>query len=332
MTIKLADKRILVTGGAGFIGSHIVERLLSSHDNVQVRILDNLSTGRMTNIQPLLDAYDNHRVEFVLGDITDLECCRAACKGMDMICHQAAIGSVYFSVVNPLGSHAANVNGFLNIMVAAKEAGIRRVVYASSCSVYGTSDAACHAEQNVGQQMSPYAVTKQVDELYGQVFSRVYGMEAIGLRYFNVFGPRQDPDGVYSAVIPKFTKQMLMNQRCWINGDGSFSRDFVYVDDVVYANILALTCDNPRAYGSHFNVGTGVATTIGEIFSQIKRCIPEYTLEAEMRAVQIGDVAHSRADISKIQSILAYEPRVDFSQGLKATVGYFRRQLLATGS
>ena len=234
----IENKNILVTGGAGFVGSNIVEYLLKN--NVKcVRILDNLSTGNKNNIQPFLDKYDN--IEFLWGDITNLETCRKAVNNIDIICHQAALGSVPRSMNDPLSSHNSNVNGFFNILLAAKENNIKRIVYASSSSVYGDHPVLPKVEQNIGKQLSPYAITKYIDELYGNIFTKCYGMECIGLRYFNIFGPRQDPNGAYAAVIPKFISSMKKNIRPIINGDGNYSRDFTYIDNAVQVNILALT-------------------------------------------------------------------------------------------
>ena len=235
------NQRILVTGGAGFIGSNIAETLLKQGVK-HVRILDNLVTGKMENIQFLLDKYDN--VEFMYGNIADLETCRTAVKNVDVITNQAALGSVPRSVEDPLSSHIANVNGFLNVLIAAKEEGIKRIVYASSSSVYGDDPVLPKVEGNTGNVLSPYAATKAIDEIYAGVFTRCYGMECIGLRYFNIFGPRQDPNGAYAAVIPKFMDLMKAGTQPVINGDGTVSRDFTYVENAVQANIMALTTDN----------------------------------------------------------------------------------------
>ena len=243
--------RVLVTGGAGFIGSHIVETLLPQVK--MVRVFDNLSTGSMDNLKPLMERYDN--LEFVYGNVYDLEVCRSAVKDIDVICHQAALGSVPRSIANPLASHKSNVEGFITMLVAANEAGIKRFVYASSSSVYGTNSESIKIEDENGLTLSPYAATKYIDEIYAGNFHRVFGMETIGLRYFNIFGPRQSPNGPYAAVIPKFMSALKNNTSPIINGDGSYSRDFTYVANAVQANIKALTTTNSKAFGSVFNVG-----------------------------------------------------------------------------
>ena len=254
MNKNIINKNILITGGAGFIGSNIVETLLKQNCKF-IRILDNLSTGYKKNIDFLLQKYDN--IEFLYGDITNLEICRKAMKNIDIICHQAALGSVPRSIIDPLKSHQTNVNGFFNILLAAKENNIKRIVYASSSSVYGDNQILPKIEHNTGNVLSPYAATKSIDEIYANVFTKCYDMECIGMRYFNVFGPRQDPTGSYAAVIPKFINLMKNNISPTINGDGKFSRDFTYIDNVVQANILAMTTTNKECYGQVFNIGAG---------------------------------------------------------------------------
>ncbi len=313
---------ILVTGGAGFIGSNIVEYLLS-HKTKYVRVLDNLSTGSKTNIEPFIKKFPN--IEFMWGDIRNLETCRKACKDIDVICHQAALGSVPRSIDNPLDSHDVNVNGFINILVAAKENSIKRVVYASSSSVYGTNNKAIKIENENGEPLSPYAVTKYVDELYANVFCRVYGMQCIGLRYFNVFGPRQNPDGVYAAVIPKFIKLVVNNESPIINGDGTYSRDFTYIDNVVHANMLALTTTNTECFGQVFNVGTNNSISINELFDLIKKFVDNKNCEAVYGPNRRGDVPYSNASIDKISTFLGYQPKIYFVDGLRNTVDYFTK-------
>ena len=312
-------KSILVTGGSGFIGSNIVEYLLNN--NVKfIRILDNLSTGKQSNIENLLNKYGN--VEFMYGDIANLETCRNAVKKIDIVCHQAALGSVPRSVNDPLSSHISNVNGFLNILIAANEVGIKRVVYASSSSVYGDDERLPKVEENTGNVLSPYAATKAIDEIYGGVFSRCYGMECIGLRYFNVFGPRQDPNGVYAAVIPKFIQIMKDGQVPQINGDGSFSRDFTYIDNVVQANVLAMLTENKEGFGRAVNIGAGGQTTILELFNIIKNTL-KLNIEPIFYDTRKGDIPHSNADISKAREMLGYNPKISFEIGIIKTIDYF---------
>ena len=303
---------VLVTGGAGFIGSNIVETLLKTGVN-KVRILDNLKTGKMKNIQFLLDKYSN--VEFMYGDISRLEDCRKAVKGMDVITNQAALGSVPRSINDPLSSHISNVNGFLNILIAAKEEDIKRVVYASSSSVYGDHPVLPKVEENTGNVFSPYAVTKSVDELYAGVFSKCYNMQCIGLRYFNVFGPKQDPKGAYAAVIPKFIDIMGKGKKPIINGDGSFSRDFTYVDNVVQANVKALTTDNKESYGEVFNIGAGGRITMLELVDAINKGL-NTNIKPILGKNRPGDIPHSNADINKAKSILGYDPKIQFYEGI----------------
>ena len=264
----MENLNVLVTGGAGFIGSNIVETLLTNGVKF-VRIMDNLKTGKMENIQFLLNKYEN--VEFFYGDISNLEDCRKAVKNIDVITNQAALGSVPRSVDDPLSSHIANVNGFLNILVAAKEQNIKRVVYASSSSVYGDHPVLPKVEENTGNVLSPYAATKAIDEIYAGVFTRCYNMECIGLRYFNIFGPRQDPNGAYAAVIPKFISLMKSGKQPVINGDGSFSRDFTYVENAVQANILGLTTENKKCFGEAFNIGAGGQTSLLELIGVLQK-------------------------------------------------------------
>ncbi len=310
--MNLNELRILVTGGAGFIGSNIVETLLKQGVK-RVRILDNLITGKMENIQFLLDKYDN--VEFMYGSIADLETCRKAVKDVDVITNQAALGSVPRSVNDPLSSHIANVNGFLNILVAAKEEGIKRVVYASSSSVYGDNPVLPKVEENTGNVLSPYAATKAIDEIYAGVFSKCYGMECIGLRYFNIFGPRQDPNGAYAAVIPKFIDLMKDGTQPVINGDGTFSRDFTYIENAVQANILGLTTENEECFGEAFNIGAGGQFTLLQLIAILNN-----ELKTEIVPLfgenRLGDIPHSFANISKAQSMLGYDPKISFEDGI----------------
>ena len=310
------ELRVLVTGGAGFIGSNIVETLLDQGVKY-VRILDNLVTGKMDNITPILDKYKN--VEFMYGDISNLDVCRKAVLDIDVITNQAALGSVPRSVNDPLSSHIANVNGFLNILIAAKEAGIKRVVYASSSSVYGDHPVLPKVEENTGNVLSPYAATKAIDEIYAGVFTRCYDMECIGLRYFNIFGPRQDPNGAYAAVIPKFIDLMRNGQSPVINGDGSFSRDFTYIENAVQANILGLITTNPECFGEAFNIGAGGQTSLLELIEVLQKEL-NVDIEPTFGPNRSGDIPHSNADIRKAQNMLGYEPKISFEMGMKKYV------------
>ncbi len=316
--MDLFGKRFLVTGGCGFIGSHITEYLLSN--GAYVRVLDNLATGNLDNIKHLLD---NDRLEYMWGDIRDYQTCLKACSNIDAVTHQAAMCSVPRSIDDPKTSHDVNVTGFFNILEAARQNNIKRVVYSSSSSVYGDNQDDLKTEEKIGTQKSPYAVTKHIDELYGGIYTHTYGMECIGLRYFNVFGPRQNPNGVYAAVIPRFAISVLQNKSVTINGDGSFSRGFTFVDNVVDANVLALTSNNDKCFGQLFNVGTGSCFTIQEILDDI-RSIVGNDVGAEYLPVRAGDLPHSNADINKITELLGYHAKVGFVKGLVDTIDYYR--------
>jgi UDP-N-acetylglucosamine 4-epimerase len=312
----IINKNILITGGAGFIGSNIVEYLLNNGVKF-IRIFDNLSTGKKENIQFLLDKFTN--VEFIYGSITNLEDCRKAMKDIDIVCHQAALGSVPRSVKDPLSSHQNNVNGFFNILLAAKEQNIKRIVYASSSSVYGDDPNLPKVEENTGNVLSPYAATKAIDEIYAGVFTKCYSMEIIGLRYFNIFGKRQDPNGVYAAVIPKFIQIMREDKKPTINGDGTFSRDFTHVSNAVQANILAMTTINSDAFGEAFNIGCGGQYSLNRLVEVInenlgKKIVPNYGHNRP------GDIPHSNANINKAKELLKYNPKTSFEKGLKKLI------------
>lgn len=315
-----APTLVLVTGGAGFIGSHIVDRLLDL--GYRVRVLDNLSTGRLSNLSA---ASQRAGYEFVQGDITDWECVTAACDGVQLICHQAALGSVPKSIVNPLATHAANVNGFLNVLCAAKERGIRRVVYASSSSVYGDDSDLPKREAKIGQPLSPYAVTKRVDELYAGVFSQLYGLECVGLRYFNVFGPRQDPSGPYAAVIPRFLQDISDGRGATINGDGHYTRDFTYVENVVEANVLALTAKDQKVSGAVYNIGAGGRVSLNQLHQAIATALGS-PLEPRYAATRAGDIPHSNASIEKASRELGYRVSVPFEEGVRRTAAAWAEQ------
>lgn len=322
--IELNSKqKILVTGGAGFIGSNLCETLLNS--GVKVRCLDNFATGKKQNVAPFLS---NANFEMIEGDIRDLETCRTACNGIDYILHQAALGSVPRSVNDPITSNDVNVSGFLNMLVAARDAKVKRFIYAASSSTYGDSKVMPKVEETIGKPLSPYAITKYVNELYADIFSKTYGLETIGLRYFNVFGRRQDPNGAYAAVIPKFTMQLMKHESPTINGDGSFSRDFTYIDNVVKMNILAMLTTNKKAVNTVYNVAYGERTTLNELVALLKTNLSEYN--AKIGSVDIvygperqGDVPHSLASIEKAKNLLEYDPEFDIKKGLKEAVSWY---------
>lgn len=308
---------ILVTGGAGFIGSHICEFLVKQPNIGKIRILDNLSNGKKENIQHLLDKYDN--LEFVLGGITNYATCQSAVKDIDIVCHQAAVGSVPRSINDPMLSHNNNITGTFNLLLATKEAEIKRFVYASSSSVYGDEPTLPKRENIIGEVLSPYALNKKVGELYANIFCRCYGMECIGLRYFNVFGPRQDPNSAYSAVIPKFINLMKEEKSPIINGDGSFSRDFTYVENVVNANWLAMTTDNNECFGQVFNIGAGGRTSLLELVKAINKGLGKQ-IKPIFGEERKGDIPHSNADISKAEEMLGYSVNVNFNKGIKQLI------------
>ncbi len=322
----------LVTGAAGFIGSNLVEKLLRYGQTV--RGLDNLSTGYLHNIEEVRELVGPEawsRFSFVEGDIRDLATCRELCEGVDIVLHHAALGSVPHSIEDPILANQSNVDGFLNVLVAAREAGVGRVVYAASSATYGDEPTLPKVEHLIGNPLSPYAVTKYVNELYAKVFHTTYGLESIGLRYFNVFGPRQDPDGAYAAVIPKWIHTLLVGERCVINGDGETTRDFCFVDDVVQANILAGMTGNPAALGEVYNVACGGGTTLTDLFDLIREELAEIdsavaSLTPEYREFRMGDVRHSHADIGKIRRRLGYEPAHTVRSGLATALSWYARQ------
>ncbi|MCD5969385.1 SDR family oxidoreductase [Riemerella anatipestifer] len=321
------NRKILITGGAGFIGSNLTEHFLSK--NYQVRVLDNFSTGHKYNIEPF---FKNEKFELIEGDIRNLEICNEACEGVDYVLHQAALGSVPRSIENPITSNEVNVSGFLNMLVAARDAKVKRFVYAASSSTYGDSQSLPKVEEVIGKPLSPYAITKYVNELYADVFSRTYGMECIGLRYFNVFGRRQDPKGAYAAVIPKFVIQLMDYQSPTINGDGSYSRDFTYIDNVIQMNELAMLTDNPEAVNTVYNTAVGDRTTIKQMAELLKEYLSKYDekigeVEILHGPNRVGDIPHSLASIDKAKEHLGYAPTHVFEEGLKEAVDWYWKRL-----
>lgn len=305
--------KILVTGGAGFIGANLVEALLKDERVSFVRVLDNLSNGFKKNIVEFLE---NPNFEFVEGDIRDYDTCLAACAGMDLISHQAALGSVPRSIKDPLTTNAVNISGFLNIFTAAKEQGIKRVVFAASSSTYGDSKELPKVENNIGNPLSPYAVTKYVNELYAQVYATTYGLEYIGLRYFNIFGPKQDPNGAYAAVIPLFMKAAMEGKAPTINGDGTYSRDFTYVANAVQANILALFTEKREAVNEIYNIACGERTSLNELWTYIQETVG-VEVSANYGTERVGDIPHSLADIGKAKELIEYSPLLTVKAGIR---------------
>lgn len=317
---------ILVTGGAGFIGSNLCKALLDNGNNV--RVLDNLATGQMKNIEPILD---NPNFNFIEGDIRDLDTCKKATNGIDYILHQAALGSVPRSINDPITSNDVNVSGFLNMLVATREAGVKRFVYAASSSTYGDSKALPKVEDKIGKPLSPYAITKYVNELYADVFGKTYGMETIGLRYFNVFGRHQDPNGAYAAVIPKFVLGFMNYESPTINGDGSYSRDFTYIDNVIEANVRAIMAPSESA-NNVYNVAYGDRTTLIELITLVKEYLTEF--DPKIGSIDIlhgperaGDIPHSLASIEKAKTLLGYRPKFDIKTGLKEAIKWYWENL-----
>jgi UDP-N-acetylglucosamine/UDP-N-acetylgalactosamine 4-epimerase len=313
--------KILVTGGAGFIGSNLAAALLNDNRVSLVRVLDNFATGSPENIELLKQS--NH-FQFIEGDIRKYEDCLNACHGIDFISHQAALGSVPRSLADPLTTNDVNITGTLNIFNAAREKAIKRIVYAASSSTYGDHPGLPKTEDKIGNPLSPYAVTKYVNELYARVYGNVYGLELIGLRYFNIFGPRQNPNGPYAAVIPLFAEALLLNNAPVINGDGSHSRDFTYVDNAVQANILSLFTQNKEALNQVYNIACGEQTSLLDLFESLRQ-IAATDLKPVHGPDRKGDVKYSLADISKATRLLNYQPLVSVKEGLKKTFDWYRQ-------
>ncbi len=321
--------KVLVTGGAGFIGSNLCEHLLA--EGHTVRVLDNFATGHIENILPFFDSYRG-RFELQVGDIRNMDDCKRAVDGMEYVLHEAALGSVPRSIKDPITTNAVNIGGFLNMLVAARDAGIKRFVFAASSSTYGDSKTLPKVEDVIGRPLSPYAITKYVDELYADVFARTYGIEYVGLRYFNVFGRRQDPHGAYAAVIPLFFKQLKSLAAPVINGDGEYSRDFTYVDNVIQMNMLALETNNSEAVNQIYNVAFGERTTLNQLVGFMKEFMGEYDSRIlDVNAVhgpnRLGDIPHSLACIDKAKSLLGYAPKYSLRDGLKEATKWYWENL-----
>ena len=327
--IQLSHKKIVVTGGAGFIGSNLIATLLAK-DN-QVVCLDNFSTGKKENITPFLGAKN---FTLITGDIRNLSDCEKAVAGADYVLHEAALGSVPRSIKDPSTTNAVNIGGFLNMLLAARDAGVKRFVYAASSSTYGDSKALPKVEEVIGKPLSPYAITKYVNELYADIFFQTYGFETIGLRYFNVFGRRQDPNGAYAAVIPKFVGQFLNYESPVINGDGAYSRDFTYIDNVIQMNLLALTTANKDAVNQVYNTAYGERATLNDLVGSLKKYLSNYDpkineVEVVYGPNRIGDIPHSLASIEKAKKYLNYNPEFSLEEGLKVAVEWYWEHLKA---
>lgn len=314
---------ILITGGAGFIGSNLCEYFLGKGESVVC--LDNFATGHRHNVEPLLT---NPNFRLIEGDIRDADTCAEAVKGCDYVLHQAALGSVPRSINNPIATNDTNINGFLNMLVAARDEGVKRFVFAASSSTYGDSIDLPKIEERIGRPLSPYAVTKYVNELYANVFAKTYGMEYIGLRYFNVFGRRQDPNGAYAAVIPLFVKKLMNHESPTINGTGDYSRDFTYIDNVIQMNELAMLTNNPLAINTVYNTAVGDRTTLNDLVNFLKEYLSVYDLEIKKIETiygpnRQGDIPHSLASIEKAKKLLNYKPTHNISEGLKEAVEWY---------
>ena len=312
--------RILITGGAGFIGSNLADQLLRNDSITLVRVLDNLATGSLQNIS---EFSSDSRFEFIEGDICDFESCLRACDGIDYVSHQAALGSVPRSIKDPLTTNNVNITGTLNIFTAAKEQKVKRVVYAASSSTYGDHPGLPKVEDKIGNPLSPYAVTKYVNELYARVYADLYKMQFVGLRYFNIFGPRQNPQGPYAAVIPLFIKGILENKPPVINGDGSHSRDFTFVSNAVAANIAALFTENEKAVNRVYNIACGQQTSLSALFLELKK-LAGSSMNPVHGPERAGDVKHSLADISKAEKLLGYKPVTSIGEGLELTYTWYK--------
>lgn len=321
--------KILVTGGAGFIGSNLTEYFLEQGH--QVRVLDNFATGHIENLLPLFQRFPD-TFELQVGDIREMSDCQKSLEGMEYVLHEAALGSVPRSVKDPITTNEVNIGGFLNMLVAARDAGIKRFVFAASSSTYGDSASLPKVEDVIGRPLSPYAITKYVDELYADVFARTYGIEYIGLRYFNVFGRRQDPNGAYAAVIPLFVKKLMNHEAPNINGDGEYSRDFTYIDNVIQMNMLALTTENQEALNQIYNTAFGERTTLNQLVAYLKEFLGE--LDEAIKEIEpthgpnrVGDIPHSLASVDKARRLLGYDPQFSMRDGLREAVKWYWENL-----
>jgi UDP-N-acetylglucosamine 4-epimerase len=323
----LKNKNILVTGGAGFIGSNLCEKLLDL--GAIVKCLDNFSTGLKEN---LINVIDNPDFTLIEGDIRDLETCKKACENIDFVLHEAALGSVPRSINDPITSNDVNVSGFLNMLVAARDRGVKRFVYAASSSTYGDSEALPKVEDKIGKPLSPYAITKYVNELYADVFKKTYDFDTVGLRYFNVFGRKQNPNGAYAAVIPKFVIQLMNHESPVINGDGEYSRDFTYIDNVILMNLLALTSQKEESLNQVYNTAFGERTTLNHLMKYLKEYLSAFDPKiADVEVIygenRIGDIPHSLASIDKAKELLNYNPEFSMKEGLKEAVSWYWENL-----
>ena len=327
MNIELSNKTILVTGGAGFIGSNLCEALLEKGNKVVC--LDNFATGKRENLEKFLK---DSNFKLIEGDIRKLKDCLKATKDVDYVLHQAALGSVPRSIKNPITSNDVNVSGFLNMLVAARDNGVKRFVFAASSSIYGDSELMPKVEDIIGKPLSPYAITKYVNELYADIFSKTYGLETIGLRYFNVFGRKQDPNGAYAAVIPKFVSQLMNGESPVINGDGNYSRDFTYIDNVIQVNLLSLITTNEKAINTVYNVAYGDRNTLNDLIGYLKEYLSEFDSNISNVTViygpnRAGDIPHSHASVDKAKELLSYKPQFSLQKGLKEAVKWYWKNL-----
>ena len=321
--------KVLITGGAGFIGSNLCEYLLENGH--EVCCLDNFATGKMENIIPLLQKYSKH-FKLIIGDIRNLCDCQKAVDGMEYVLHEAALGSVPRSVKDPITTNELNIGGFLNMLIASRDAGVKRFIFAASSSTYGDSQILPKVENVIGKPLSPYAITKYVNELYADVFAKTYGIEYIGLRYFNVFGRRQDPNGAYAAVIPLFVKKFMNYESPNINGDGEYSRDFTYIDNVIQMNMLALLTENVDAVNQIYNTACGERTTLNQLVSYLREYLSKFDseiakIEPTYGSNRVGDIPHSLACVDKAKKLLNYTPKYDVKIGLKESITWYWENL-----